>query len=80
MPSGRPLKGESKRVKFTTTVDYALIAVARECAKKQHMTLPALIEKVLDAEIKRYVDQVAAEDVVDALAAETQPTRRKKGK
>ena len=75
MTLGRPLKGESKRVKFTTTVDGALIAVARECAKAQHLTLPALIEKVLDAEIKRHV---ASE--VDAVASERPTPRKLKGK
>ena len=78
--AGRPLTGETKRVKFTTTVDSALISVARECARDQHMTLPALIEKLLEAEIKRRAATAAALAAVDELVAESRLARKTKDK
>lgn len=76
----RPLKGAQKRVKFTTTVDPSLIALARECASAQHLTLPALIEQLLEAEIKRRAAESSALAAVAELASQSRATRRSKGR
>lgn len=80
MTAGRPLTGKSKRTKFTTTVDASLVAIGRECARAQHMTFPALIEKLLTAEIKRRAAEDSVISAAGAAAGEDRATRRAKGK
>jgi hypothetical protein len=70
----RPLTGDRKRVRFNTTFDPHVIERARACAAAQNLTLPQLIERLLDQEIRR---EAALLSVIVSKGAERAGQNRK---
>lgn len=76
----RPLTGERKRVRFNTTFDPHVIERARACAAAQNLTVPQLIERLLDQEIRREAALLSAMVSKDgARGGESRKSPRRKG-
>ena len=79
-PMARPLTGARKRVRFNTTFDPLVVEQARACAAEQSLSLPQLIERLLECEITRHAALLDADEAASSSAGGSPRVRRRKGK
>lgn len=75
-PMARPLTGARKRVRFNTTFDPLVVEKARACAAEQSLSLPQLIERLLEREISRNASLLKTDAVVRVAGERAGRTRK----